>query len=93
MKDYLKIMITVIFIIVIFVGVLQYGKHKFSKTSKISESTEIIKEALEKAYMEGQKDVFEDDIRIEKYGYDWIWIKSPWNDNTNPVHKFLSEYK
>ena len=52
----------------------------------------IIKSIMEKAYMEGQKDAVEGDVRIEKYGYDYIWIKTPWDDGDNPENNLLSEY-
>ena len=47
----------------------------------------------EYAYMEGQKDSIEGDIRIEKNGDDWVWIKSPWDDGDEPFYQSLSEYE
>jgi hypothetical protein len=41
---------------------------------------------IEKAYFEGQKDAINGDIKI-KLNNDSIyqWIKSPWNDNREPI--------
>ena len=46
-----------------------------------------LKQALEQAYFEGQKDVLNNDIRI-KLNNDscYIWTKSPWDDGTPPMY-------
>lgn len=44
------------------------------------ETTNILQQALEQAYFEGQKDALEGDIRIKLVSDStYIWIKSPWN--------------
>jgi hypothetical protein len=49
---------------------------------------------LEYAYMEGQRDYMDGDIRIEKNSYgDYVWIKSPWNQGDEPTYQTLREYK
>lgn len=50
-----------------------------------------IKIHCEKAYFEGQRDALNNDIRI-KLSKDsiYIWIKSPWNDDTKP--EFIPSY-
>jgi len=47
---------------------------------------------MEYAYMEGQRDYAEGDIRIEKIDDDWKWSSSPWDEGTEPVYEYLSEY-
>lgn len=45
-----------------------------------------VTEVSEQAYFEGQRDALEDDIRIKKNQDScWIWIKSPWNDGSQPI--------
>ena len=54
----------------------------FSKADKklSQETTNILQEALEQAYFEGQKDALEGDIRIKLVSDStYVWIKSPWN--------------
>lgn len=52
------------------------------------ETDKKIQELAEKAYFEGQKDFMENDIRIKKLNNScYIWIKSPWNNKTEPIFK------
>ena len=45
--------------------------------------SDVVKEKMEYAYYEGQKDALEGDIRIEKLSTgEWVPIKSVWNVNT-----------
>ena len=42
--------------------------------------------ALEQAYFEGQRDALENDVRIKRNQDScWIWIKSPWDNNEQPI--------
>lgn len=41
---------------------------------------------VEMAYFEGQRDALENDIRIKRSQDScWIWTRSPWDDDTQPV--------
>lgn len=51
-----------------------------------------ITELVEYAYMEGQIDYAEGDIRITSEGSDWVWTKSPWDSGEKPVFEYMSEY-
>lgn len=45
-----------------------------------------IKEMVEKAYFEGQRDAINEDVRIELNSDSiYIWIKSCWDDGTKPI--------
>ena len=45
-----------------------------------------IKEAVEKAYFEGQRDAINEDVRIELNSDSiYIWTKSCWDDGTKPI--------
>lgn len=47
---------------------------------------EIIRQKMEIAYFEGQKDAINGDIRIEKNtDTSWIWIESPWDSGREPI--------
>ena len=47
-----------------------------------------IKEAMEYAYFEGQKDCLNGDIRIQQVDdSSYIWIASPWDDGDEPTFK------
>jgi len=39
--------------------------------------------ASEYAYFEGQRDALEGDIRVAKKDSAWIWVKSPWDQDTS----------
>ena len=46
-----------------------------------TEISKVVKEKMEYAYYEGQKDALEGDIRIEKLSTGkWVPIKSVWNE-------------
>lgn len=51
-----------------------------------------IRETLEYAYFEGQKDFMEGNIKIDSVGGRWLWISSPWDSKREVVHKYLDEY-
>jgi len=70
-------MIFLISFIFLLIYILYYVSEKSSQN-------EII--LIEKAYFEGQKDALNGDIRIEKKGTGYKWIKSPWNDNFKPLY-------
>lgn len=58
----------------------------FSKANKklSQETINILQEALEQAYFEGQKDTLEGDIRIKLINDStYVWIKSPWDKTIN----------
>lgn len=43
-------------------------------------------EIMEQCYFEGQKDYAIGDKRIEWTDQNcWVWIKSPWNDGSQPI--------
>ena len=44
------------------------------------------------AYVEGKGDANVGDIRIEKIGEDWKWIKSPWDGGSHAIFNRFSEY-
>lgn len=45
-----------------------------------------VKEALEQAYFEGQRDALENDIRIKRNQDScWIWTTSPWDNGEAPI--------
>ena len=52
-----------------------------------------VKAGFEYAYFEGQRDVLNDDVRIEWKDSIWVWIKSPWDGDTSKVHIDLSKFK
>ena len=58
------------------------------------EVVDSILSVTEYAYMEGQRDAIEGDIRIRKtFNGDWEWIKSPWDDDEIiPEFNKLSQY-
>lgn len=46
----------------------------------------IIREKMEYAYFEGQKDALNGRIRVEKISdTSWIWIESPWDSGKPPI--------
>jgi prepilin-type N-terminal cleavage/methylation domain-containing protein len=46
---------------------------------------DMVKKEKEKAYYDGQRDALEGDVRIKKISASqYIWIKSPWDDGTEP---------
>lgn len=50
--------------------------------------TLMLTKVAEEAYFEGQKDYMNGDIRIEKlWDSTYVWIKSPWDDGTEPIFK------
>jgi len=62
-------------------------KFKTSDGKTFSDINAYISEKCEKAYYEGQHDALTGDIRIEKVKDSedcWQWIKSPWDDNSQP---------
>lgn len=45
-----------------------------------------VRKQMEQAYFEGQRDALTNDIRIKRNQDScWIWIKSPWNSDRQPV--------
>lgn len=51
---------------------------------------DILQEALEKAYFDGQQDYMKGDIRIEHIKDNcYKWIKSPWDNGDSPVNKIM----
>lgn len=57
-------------IVVVFVSLCRYHIYYERK----------INTKMEYAYFEGQRDFYNNDIRIKyEYGH-WFWIKSPWDD-------------
>lgn len=77
---------------VISIRVLNRAQEK-TREEIVDTVTPIFISTVERAYMEGQKDAIEGDIRVEKEGDDWKWIKSPWDSERKPSYKYLSEYK
>lgn len=46
---------------------------------------------MEWAYFQGQKDVIENDVRIERLNDSmWVWVNSPWDGGKEPI---LTELK
>jgi hypothetical protein len=45
-----------------------------------------ITKMMEQAYFEGQRDMLEGDVRIEKTDSNYVWVKSPWD-----THKLGNE--
>lgn len=76
--------------ILIFAGIFAIGGGILKKDS--NEMTNSMLNFVEYAYMEGQRDAIEGDIRIEKIGDDYVWTKSPWDEGAKPAFKYLSEY-
>ena len=64
----------------------------FAKGNNKEELVDEMIALIEYAYMEGQRGVLEGDVRIEKIGNDYVWIKSPWDEKEEPAFKYLSEY-
>jgi len=48
--------------------------------------------SMEYAYMEGQRDYIEGEIKIVEINGDYKWIESPWEGGGDTVHNYLSEY-
>ena len=48
--------------------------------------------AMEYAYMEGQRDYIQGEIKIVEVNGDYKWTKSPWDGGRAAVHNYLSEY-
>jgi hypothetical protein len=47
---------------------------------------------MEYAYMEGQIDALAGDVRIKQdENGEWFWIKSPWDNEAEPVYKGTEE--
>jgi len=83
------ISIATLFIILSFVSLAN------SKTEEKETKNELVgtvTATMEYAYMEGQRDYAEGDIRIKKVGDDWEWTSSPWDGGSKPVYNLLSEY-
>ena len=61
-------------------------KKKKAKEDPVKVMLEVaFRQEREKAFFWGQKNAIEGDIRIKKINDStWIWIKSPWNDGTQP---------
>jgi len=59
-------------------------------------SGDVVYALAEQAYMEGQIDYMNGDVRVERVAQegitDYVWVKSPWDDEQYPVHKYRSEY-
>ena len=77
----------VIALLLISLPIIRIASEK--KQEKVSK---IIYSLAEKSYMEGQIDYSNGDIRIEKQGEDYIWIKSPWDGDREPVYKNKNSY-
>lgn len=58
----------------------------------IDPSSSIVIVKLEYAYMEGQKDALEGDIRIKEVEGDWKYIKSPWDNGDKAIYVYHSQY-
>jgi len=91
MKYLIGVAIGLIFIIGL--GIINYNSIK----EKNESNSKLIELAMEYAYFEGQKDVLEGDLRIEKQNENYVWISSPWDDNKhviyNPSLNFLQNQK
>ena len=55
-------------------------------------ATSSIVMAMEYAYMEGQRDYIQGEIKIVEVNGDYKWTKSPWDGGRAAVHNYLSEY-
>lgn len=53
--------------------------------SKIEYLQKQIQLRMEYSYFEGQKDALSNDIRIEEVNGEYIWSKSPWDDNNKTI--------
>jgi hypothetical protein len=42
--------------------------------------------ATEFGYFEGQVDFMQGDIRIRQQNGRFVWVKSPWEDNRDPIY-------
>jgi hypothetical protein len=96
-RDWLLLIGITIIILTVISGVIficSLNRVRKTREEIVDTVTPIFISTVERAYMEGQKDVIEGDIRIEKEGDDWKWIKSPWDDSERkPSYKYLSEYE
>jgi hypothetical protein len=92
-KTVLTIAFIVGFILVVAITatVATKAEKGFKKSEQIKEDPikvmlmDSFKKEREKAFFWGQKAAIEGDIRVKKINDStWIWIKSPWNDGTQP---------
>jgi len=93
----LLIGITIIILTIIFGIIFICSLNRAQKKTReeiVDTVTPMFISILERAYMEGQRDAIEGDIRIERERDDWKWIKSPWDDSERePSYKYISEYE
>ena len=87
MKSFLWIGVIVISV---FMGVfILYHYNEKTKEEAITVIISELKQKMEFAYFEGQRDYSEGDIRIVKDGCVWHWSKSPWDgqDTSRTIFK------
>lgn len=82
----------------IFVFMVLLLKHEVDKTNQTfndvqQQILELIRTTAEEAYFEGQKDYMNGNIRIQKNGDCYVWIKSPWDENTESDPKKMSKFQ
>jgi hypothetical protein len=104
MNRSITLILSLLFTIILCISLITLGSaiSKKNRSAAIEDASEsigsILTKALEEAYMEGQVDALSGDVRVEKFGDDWTWIKSPWDESIGefPIvaaHTYLSEYK
>jgi len=93
MPDYRKrnhISYICVITLAIFVFMVLLLKHEVDKTNQTfndvqQQILERIRTTAEEAYFEGQKDYMNGNIRIQKNGDCYVWIKSPWDGTLNQI--------
>lgn len=81
-------------IIVIFAVISILNVNMKAESDAKFEALRLFFKAKEHAYMEGQKDALEGDIRIIRtQSGDYEWTRSPWDHTFEPMFKRLSEYE
>ena len=80
------------------IGLIVFSVHMVNES--ISENEKLIKNVREevfrlqeKAYFEGQHDYMNGDIRIEKNGKCYKWIRSPWDKNNDTEPKKMATFQ
>ena len=81
----------------IFIFVTLFAVPEVHAEDTTEEIRDVLTEALEKAYMEGQIDALSGDVRVKEFGTDWMWTKSPWDEHLDKfpiyaVHEYYSNY-
>lgn len=84
LKQYRLIIAIFIGIIIIIsaLGILAALDVNEFENKKLKVISEHIVKRMEYAYMEGQKDALEGDVRIEKGDSVWTYIKTPWDSDS-----------